>query len=164
MGSSSRPLGLEEEEEGRGLREGGADSRNPRDRPVPPCSFPPERLTRCIHHKPEGKLSEGRNTHMGSDGSPMTAWALARGINPADRSDSVMVCAQALWTRAPGVGVCRGRDQSPLRLQTPLGPSGQSSGCRVQPSCRLCGPLTSGTNLSLWRFPLCFSSNSLSKY
>ena len=34
MGSSSRPLGLEEEEEGRGLREGGADSRHPRDRPV----------------------------------------------------------------------------------------------------------------------------------
>ena len=115
MGSSSGPLGLEEEEEGRGLREGGADSRYPRDRPVPPCIFPPERLTRCIHHKPEGRLSEGRNMHVGSDGSPVTAWALVRGINPADRSDSVMVCAQALWTRAPwtrapGGGVYRGRD------------------------------------------------------
>lgn len=60
MGSSSGPMGLEKEEEGRGLREGGADSRHPCDRPVPPCSFPPERLTLCIRHKPEGRLSEGR--------------------------------------------------------------------------------------------------------
>lgn len=60
MGSSSGPMGLEEEEEGRGLGEGEADSRHPRDRPVPPCSFPPERLTLCICHKPEGRLSEGR--------------------------------------------------------------------------------------------------------
>ena len=32
------------------------------------------------------------------------------------------------------------------------------------PSCPLCGPVTSGTSLSPQWFPLCFSSNSLSKY
>lgn len=62
MGSSSGSVGLEEEEEGRGLGERGADSRHPCDRPVPPCSFPPECLTRCISHKPEGRFSEGRLT------------------------------------------------------------------------------------------------------
>lgn len=58
--------------------------------------------------------------------------------------------------RRPG---CRGRGQSPLGLRTPLGPSGQSSGCPAPGP-----PARSVTQLSQVWFPLCFSSNSLSKY
>lgn len=58
--------------------------------------------------------------------------------------------------RSPG---CRGRGQSPLGLRTPLGPSGQSSGCPAPgPPARSVAQLP-----QVW-FPLCFSSNSLSKY
>lgn len=121
-----------------------------------------------------GFLKAG-NTHACSDGSLVTEWALTRGINPADESDPVMACVQAPRTGAPThvqalrttalrAGVCRGRGQSPLGPQTPPGPSGQPSGCHVQPFCRLWGPVTSGTNLLLWRLPLCFPSNSLNKY